>query len=75
MIQKPKNFTEAYQNCSKKTQLFINFFINEIGFKEKEILFICEEEAKVLEAMMNQNEIFKVYNKDLSTEIKLRQFA
>ena len=32
VIQKPNNFREAYLNCSKKTQLFINFFINEIGF-------------------------------------------
>ena len=34
------------KNCTKKTQYFINFFINEIGFEKKEILFIGEEEAR-----------------------------
>ena len=75
VIQKPKNFQEAYLNCSKKTQIFINFFLNEIGFKEEELLFIGEEEARILEVMMNQSQIFKVYNKDLTTENKLREFA
>ena len=39
------------------------------------MLFIGEEEARLLEVLMNQSQIFKVYNKDLTTEIKLRQFA
>ena len=38
-------------------------------------MFIGEEEARVLEVLMNQSQIFKVYNKDLITETKLRQFA
>ena len=70
-----KDFEFAFKNCTKKTQYFINFFINEIGFKEEEVLFIGEEEARVLEVLMNQSQIFKVYNKDLITETKLRQFA
>ena len=41
-----KDFEFAFKNCTKKTQYFINFFINEIGFKEEEVLFIGEEEAR-----------------------------
>ena len=31
----------------------INFFLNEIGFKKDEVLFIGEEEARLLEVLMN----------------------
>ena len=41
-----KSFEEAFENCAKKTQYFINFFIKEIGFKKDEVLFIGEGEAR-----------------------------
>ena len=64
VIQGIKSFKEAYLNCSKKTQLLINFFQNEFGFRKEEVLFIGEQEAKYLEVLINQIQFSKVYFKE-----------
>lgn len=56
-----------------QTKLLIDFFKVELNFRDEEILYISEIEAKQLEILLNQSIIFKTFNS--GSQEKITKFA
>lgn len=55
---------------TKKTESLVNFFKNELNFKDEHIFKISESDIKVIENILNQSQIFKTFSIKVASKIK-----